>query len=437
MRGAGLARPSVTAPRRGIRMDHRKSPAAVRAALLSTAAWLVLARRSRGPGLPPIERTLPNGATLRFYGQINKGVLSYDDGHRHRDLLRDRQRQLEHPRSGSSYNQSFGEWSFENVNEIQYAPYSTANINILNDSPTSDDYECTNANIRKIDFTFEHDRYGKFWIGQGSMATDGIAEFDLSGTDVIGYSGVGDSAVAQIIRFSDPDLFFADNPQIGDAFHELRRPSSGARPVRHPVVQRRQRRLRLRPRPVVRRRGRARHQPVRRRAELRARVRRRSRSRPASATTATTPTTTSIWSRLGCRRSTRRPASTSPSRPAPRIRRRRQRHLLVRQARPAARFRRLGRQRRGDRLLLGRRRLPDRRRPRLRQRRKSGARRAGQPARGRYHQLRKHSWGLSLVQNIDAWNTELWLTWRSYDYSDDFASYDDGQAIFGGARFSF
>jgi hypothetical protein len=47
------------------------------------------------------------------------------------------------------------------------------------------------------------------------------------------------------------------------------------------------------------------------------------------------------------------------------------------------------------------------------------------------------SWGLSVVQNIDAWNTELWLTWRGYDYSDDFASYEDGQAIFGGARFTF
>jgi hypothetical protein len=47
------------------------------------------------------------------------------------------------------------------------------------------------------------------------------------------------------------------------------------------------------------------------------------------------------------------------------------------------------------------------------------------------------SWSLALVQNIDRVNTELWLTWRSYNYADDFASYDDGQAIFGGARFRF
>ena len=47
------------------------------------------------------------------------------------------------------------------------------------------------------------------------------------------------------------------------------------------------------------------------------------------------------------------------------------------------------------------------------------------------------SWGLALVQNVDRANTELWLTLRQYDYSDDVASYEDGQAVFGGARFRF
>jgi hypothetical protein len=47
------------------------------------------------------------------------------------------------------------------------------------------------------------------------------------------------------------------------------------------------------------------------------------------------------------------------------------------------------------------------------------------------------SWGLALVQNIDRANTQLWLTWRSYEYSDDVASYEDAAAIFAGARFRF
>ena len=43
------------------------------------------------------------------------------------------------------------------------------------------------------------------------MATDGIYEMDLSGTTVIDYSSVADSASAQIIRFSDPDLDFDES----------------------------------------------------------------------------------------------------------------------------------------------------------------------------------------------------------------------------------
>ena len=73
--------------------------------------------------------------------------------------------------------------------------------------------------------------------------------------------------------------------------------------------------------------------------------------------------------------------------------RRRQRHLLVRQARPAARVRRLGRQRGGDRLLLRRRHLPDRRRPALRRRRRPGPRRGRQSGDRRHHQLRERLLG--------------------------------------------
>ena len=61
----------------------------------------------------------------------------------------------------------------------------------------------------------------------------------------------------------------------------------------------------------------------------------------------------------------------------------------------------------------------------------------GNPIIGDITSSESTSWGLSVVQNVDAWNTQLWLTYRSYDYSDDFASYEDGQAIYGGARFQF
>ena len=124
-------------------------------------------------------------------------------------------------RAGLRYDQDFGDWHFENVNEIGYAPFSTDNTSIIHQSPDAEDWEFSNGNIRKLDFTLEHDRYGKFWLGQGSMATDGVYEIDLSGTTVIDYSSVADSASAQIIRFSDPGLDFDESLSgitIGNAF---------------------------------------------------------------------------------------------------------------------------------------------------------------------------------------------------------------------------
>jgi hypothetical protein len=61
----------------------------------------------------------------------------------------------------------------------------------------------------------------------------------------------------------------------------------------------------------------------------------------------------------------------------------------------------------------------------------------GTPISGDITSSTSDTWSVALVQNIDRANTELWLTYRSYDYSDNAASYDNGQALFGGARFQF
>jgi hypothetical protein len=175
-----------------------------------SAAW--------SQGLPPIEHELANGSTLRLYGQVNMGVLSYDDGidqKTYGPIDNDNST----TRVGLRYNQSFGAWRFENVNEVRYAPFSTDNISVAHRSPN---WDFDKHNIRKIDFTLAHGRFGKFWAGQGSMATDGIYEMDLSGTTVISNSNVAESASAQIIRLSDRSLPFTESLSgitIGDTFN--------------------------------------------------------------------------------------------------------------------------------------------------------------------------------------------------------------------------
>jgi len=189
--------------------------------LLATLPVLTLAGVAAAQGLPPVERAFSNGSTLQFYGQINKGFIQYDDG-----IDTKTYSLIDNDNSGTrvglTYTQTFGEWTFQNRNEFGYTPYSTANMNIVDDSPSSADYRLDRDNIRWIDFTLASDRYGKFWMGQGSMATDGTLSVDLSGTDVIAASAVADSAGAQIIRFSDPALADDfDGPQIGSVFDNL------------------------------------------------------------------------------------------------------------------------------------------------------------------------------------------------------------------------
>ncbi|HRW14172.1 porin [Amaricoccus sp.] len=193
-------------------MTHRN----IARAALATGI-LALPAAAIGQGLPPIEHEFSNGSVLRFYGQINKGVLQYDDGQATETYgLIDNDNSG--TRVGLTYTQVRGDWTFENVNEFQYTPFSTSTANILEQSPPSSAYDWSNANIRKIDFTFANDRAGKIWFGQGSMATDGILEMDLSGTDVIAYSGVADSAAGQLIRESDGTL---SDIQIGDVYANL------------------------------------------------------------------------------------------------------------------------------------------------------------------------------------------------------------------------
>jgi hypothetical protein len=376
----------------------------------------VLATAASAQGLPPVEMSFPNGATLTFYGQINKGILQYDDG-----IDTESYFLIDNDNSGTRvglrYTQPFGDWTFENVNEFSYAPYSTSNINIVDDSPTSDDYEFSNANIRKIDFTLENARYGKFWAGQGSMATDGIVELDLSGTDVIAYSGVADSAAAQIIRFSDPGLSFDDSLsgiQIADAFTTF----DGDRRVRFRY-----------------------DTPEFNGFTLAAAFGRDLLSDDsdirdenlfdAAVTYANQFNDIEIQAGLGYYWQEDDPTAWGGSASALHVPTGVNLTLSAGTADDGGDtgsywYAKLGLLRdfvawgatamsvdyySGDDLFLD--------------------------EDADITSSTSDSWGLALVQDIDRANTRLWLTYRSYDYADNAASYDDGQAIFGGAIFSF
>ena len=135
---------------------------------------------------------------IRLYGQINKGLLVYDDGRSTLGYF---------PVDNDSSSTRFGirafnrlneDWSIGGNVEVEWVPYSTRYVNQL----TRDDVDWDTSLLRKAEVSIESARYGQLWLGQGSMASDGTAEVDLSGTTLVGYSPVAKIAGAQLYRFA-------------------------------------------------------------------------------------------------------------------------------------------------------------------------------------------------------------------------------------------
>jgi hypothetical protein len=62
-------------------------------------------------------------------------------------------------------------------------------------------------------------RYGALYLGKGSTSSDGTAEVDLSGTDVIQYASYGDIAGGMIFRDSADDAL--TGPTVSEAFNDF------------------------------------------------------------------------------------------------------------------------------------------------------------------------------------------------------------------------
>ncbi len=119
-------------------------------------------------------------------GQINRAAMYADDGDSAKWFFVDNDNSSTRFRfTGSNdfdHDLSVGiVWEVE----MQSNPSNEMDMDLTGD--TTD----VNFNERKMEFWVGH-TVGKLWLGQGSMASDGTSEVDLSGTDVAAYSSVGD-----------------------------------------------------------------------------------------------------------------------------------------------------------------------------------------------------------------------------------------------------
>jgi hypothetical protein len=146
---------------------------------------------------------------LSISGQVNRGVLFADNG--------DDSEFFHVDNDNSSTRLRFvGEGALNpditvgTQIEVQFESNSTAAISFDQDSPAGPN----NFTERKLELFVDSKQLGRLWIGQGDAASNGTSEVDLSGTSVIGYSGVGDLAGG--LEFSEGDGVLG--PSISDVF---------------------------------------------------------------------------------------------------------------------------------------------------------------------------------------------------------------------------
>ena len=156
---------------------------------------------------------------IRFSGHINKGLLVHDDGNVPLDY-----RFVDNGSSPTRarieiYSEVGDQMAFGGLFEGQWNPYSTTSVNQTNRG----DYDWQSTQLRKaegwIGDNKDTNRVGRFWFGQGSMASDGTAEVDLSGTGVVSYSGIGDLAGGQLFRVAGTNAL--STVSINDAYANL------------------------------------------------------------------------------------------------------------------------------------------------------------------------------------------------------------------------
>ena len=147
---------------------------------------------------------------VTLYGQINKALLVADDGNETNYYFVD----------NDNSSTRFGINGV--VNATDDLGIGTRLEMELQTNPSNEVNQVDNVNLstdlnrRQIYVYLKSKRFGEFSIGYGSTASDGTAEFDLSGTSVITYSDVTSLAGGQF--FYDDDLQALSDTVVEDVF---------------------------------------------------------------------------------------------------------------------------------------------------------------------------------------------------------------------------
>ena len=149
---------------------------------------------------------------FKISGQINRAILWGDNGNDNDTKFVDNENSSTRFRFTGS-NTFNVVWTVGIVWENQMESNSSVDTDI-DIGANGDDTTAVTFTERKMEFYVQHKSLGKLWLGQGDTASNGTSEVDLSGTDVVNYSSIGDMAGGFTFRTGD-DVVIAS---IGSAF---------------------------------------------------------------------------------------------------------------------------------------------------------------------------------------------------------------------------
>lgn len=190
------------------------STTALAGGLAALAAFLVAppaqAADNFSTGQPKVKLVLS--------GQVNKALLFADDGNTSRKMI------VDNPAASTRINFSAeapvtADFSFGAQHE---AEIPTNNASVVTLQGNGDYNQASRSFVaRKSEVMMTHKRFGKLSLGQGSTATDGVIEADLSNTAVSG--NYADSALvgAAILFYNSGTKTTSGSPAVGDVFNTL------------------------------------------------------------------------------------------------------------------------------------------------------------------------------------------------------------------------
>ncbi|MBE1284751.1 MAG: porin [Rhodobacteraceae bacterium] len=156
---------------------------------LKIASAAALAAGVAAPAAAELKWDNASGGYVRLYGQVSPTFQSVDDGFQSYDNFLDNSHS--NTRVGLWVMQPLADGTFGFNFETALGWTNTAGVN-QNQQSTGFDWD--RGDLRKVDFSYKSNTWGTVYVGQGSMATDGVADKSLNNNAMTTYNGIGDFA---------------------------------------------------------------------------------------------------------------------------------------------------------------------------------------------------------------------------------------------------